>query len=47
MVSPERMRLTASALTGVAGEGAVEIDDVQIFESLFGECPRLRGGVAC
>ena len=27
------------------GEGAVEIDDMQIFEPLLGERPRLRGGV--
>ena len=29
----------------LAGEGAVEIDDMQVFEALIGEGSRLRGGV--
>ncbi len=29
----------------LAGKGAVEIDDMQIFEPLFGEGARLRGGI--
>ena len=34
------MRSTASALTGCAGEGAVEIDDMQIVETLLREPSR-------
>ncbi len=39
------MRLTASGVDRLAGEGAVEIDDVKIFEPLFGEGARLRSRV--
>jgi hypothetical protein len=35
---------TARAFTGLAGEGAVEIDDMQIFEALRLEGARLRAG---
>ena len=38
-------RLDGLRIHRLAGKGAVEIDDVQIFEALLGEGPRLRGGI--
>ncbi len=39
------MALDRIAVDGLAGKRAVEIDDVQIFETLFLEAQRLFGGV--
>ena len=36
---------TASRLTALAGEGAVEIDDVEMLRARLGEQQRLRGGI--
>ena len=45
MPVPARMRSTAARVHRLPGEGAVEIDDVQIVETLALELSRLRGGV--
>ena len=42
---PGENPLDRLGVDGLAGEGAVEIDDMQIFEPLLGERARLRGGV--
>ena len=45
MASPARMRPDRLGVDRLAGERAVEIDDVKIFEPLRGERLRLSGGV--
>ncbi len=47
IVSPERIAPDRLGVDGRPGKGAVEVDDMEIFEPLVGERPRLRGGVAC
>ena len=46
MRTAARMRSTAAALTGLPGKGAVEIDDMQILETLRRKGARLLRRVA-